>query len=55
LHTLIRRDGLPVVRLSDAPKAGLRFRLTDLERWAAQRVERLSSVQDTGAQQQEPR
>jgi excisionase family DNA binding protein len=44
LHDLIRKDGLPVVRLSSGPKAGLRFRLADLESWAAQRVERLSEA-----------
>jgi len=44
LYDLIRRDGLPVVRLSSGPKAGLRFRLADLERWAAQRVEKLSAT-----------
>jgi len=38
LHELVRRGDLPAVRLSDARKAGLRFRVADLEQWAAQRV-----------------
>ena len=45
LHTMVKRHGLPTVKLSSGPKAGLRFRVADLEQWAAQRVRR-------GAQQQ---
>jgi excisionase family DNA binding protein len=50
LHELVRRGDLPAVRLSDARKAGLRFRLADLEQWAAQRVRRGARQQAEAAE-----
>jgi len=50
LHTLVKRDGLPTVKLSSGSRGGVRFRLIDLERWAAQRVRRGARQQAEAAE-----